>query len=333
MLRPRVLGTLEKPPFLFFGMAENAVVRRNDVRQKVKAGPWMAKPPAFLFFWVGLCVVLRASDATRLEFDFAQSDCGFVAGFADLPQNYDPAQYQLANSWQARPSNLGGAPALFISGFNHSDDLFMYWKKKITGLPPNTRVVLTMEIELASKYAEGLAGVGGPPGEGVIVKAGAVPFEPHAVVDPREGQWRMNLDKGNQSVGGADMAAIGNVAKPDDGNENYVLLLRHQHGVHSTVTTAGDGSLWLAFGTDSGFEAQTALYYTRLTVWINRADEPYLWLERDSMPGTSRLIWNQGTLRSNTTLGSDWPSVAVAKRPYTFHMQAEPRRFWRVSQP
>ena len=279
----------------------------------------MKKSFPFLFFWVAQCVALRASDATRLEFDFAQSDHGFVAGFADYPQNPD-TDYQLTNSWQARPSNLGGASALFISGVNHSDDLFMYWKKQLTGLPPNTSVVLTMEIELASKYAEGLVGTGGAPGEAVTVKAGAVPFEPQAVVDPRAGEWRMNLDKGNQAGGGANMSVIGDVAKPDDGTENYAMLLRHQHGQPITVTTASDGSLWLIFGTDSGFESQTALYYTRLSVWINRADKPHLWLERDSVPGTSRLIWNQGTLRSNTTLGSDWPSVTDVTRPYTYNI-------------
>lgn len=287
---------------------------------------------AFLFLQVVLCVALRAADANRFEFDFAQSDYGFVAGFADYPQNYDPSLYQLTNSWEARPANLGGASALFISGVNRSDDLFMYWKKRLTGLPPNTSVMLTMEIQLASKYAEGLVGVGGAPGEGVTVKAGAVPFEPQAVVG-REGWWRMNLDKGNQSNGGVNMSVIGNVAKPDDGTENYVPLLRHQHGQPFSVTTAGDGSLWLIFATDSGFEGQTALYYTRLIVWINRADEPFLWLERDSVPGTLRLIWNQGTLRSTTTLGSDWTTVPVATRPYTFSMDVEPRRFWRVSQP
>ena len=279
----------------------------------------MKKSFPFLFFWVAQCVALRASDATRLEFDFAQSDHGFVAGFADYPQNPD-TDYQLTNSWQARPSNLGGASALFISGVNHSDDLFMYWKKQLTGLPPNTSVVLTMEIELASKYAEGLVGTGGAPGEAVTVKAGAVPFEPQAVVDPRAGEWRMNLDKGNQAEGGVNMSVIGDVAKPDDGTENYAMLLRHQHGQPITVTTASDGSLWLIFGTDSGFESQTALYYTRLSVWINRADKPHLWLERDSVPGTSRLIWNQGTLRSNTTLGSDWPSVTDVTSPYTYNI-------------
>ena len=299
----------------------------------MKARFKMKKSFPLILFLVAICGALRAADATRLEFDFAQSDYGFVAGFADYPQDYDPSLYQLTNSWQARPANLGGTSALFISGVNHSDDLFMYWKKRITGLPPNTSVMLTMEIQLASKKAEGLLGVGGPPGEGVTVKAGAVPFEPQAVVDPREGWLRMNLDKGNQSVGGTNMSVIGNVAKPADGNVNYVLLMRHQHGQPLSTITASDGSLWLIFGTDSGFEGLTALYYSRLTVWINRADKPHLWLEPDTVPGTLRLIWNQGTLFSNTTLGPNWPAVNVTTRPYTHNTNTEPRRFWRVSQP
>lgn len=288
---------------------------------------------SFLLFAIMPSIALRASDAIRLDFDFAQSDHGFSAGFADYPQNGDSSQYQLTNSWQARPTNLGGSPALFISGINRSDDLFMFWKKRITGLPPNTSVILTMEIQLASKYAEGLVGVGGAPGESVTIKAGAVAFEPQALVDQREGWLRMNLDKGNQSVGGSNMSVIGNVAKPDDGTANYVLLTRHQHGQPLSSQTASDGSLWLIFGTDSGFESLTALYYSRLTVWINRADKPHLWLEPDSTLGTLRLIWNQGTLFSNTTLGPNWPAVNVTKRPYTINTNTEPRRFWRVSQP
>jgi hypothetical protein len=293
----------------------------------------MKKSFALTVFVLMHCGFMRAADATRVEFDFAHSDHGFVAGFADYPQDGDPSLYQFTASWQARPANLGGASALFISGVNRSDDLFMFWKKRIAGLPPSTPVMLTMEVQLASKYAEGLLGIGGPPGEGVTVKAGAVPFEPQAVVDRRDRWLRMNLDKGNQSVGGRDMIVIGNVAKPEDGNKNYVLLLRHQHGQPHAVTTAGDGSLWLIFGTDSGFEGQTALYYPKLTVWINRADKPHLWMEPDGVPGSLRFIWNQGTLLSNTSLGSNWPAVDVTQRPYLYNIQNESRRFWRVSQP
>ena len=268
----------------------------------------------------------------RWEFDFAASDHGFVAGFADYPsQDFEPALYDLVAGRRARPANLGGAPALFIGGSNRSDDLFMFWKKRITGLPPNTAVRLTMEIEFASKYAVGLIGIGGAPGEGVAVKAGAVPFEPQAVIDTRsDNWWRMNLDKGNQSVGGADMTVVGHVGKPDDGTENYMPLVRGQHGAALTAMTAADGSLWLIFGSDSGFEGRSELYYSRVTVWIDTAQKPALWLEPEANASSRRLIWNiDGQLQTVTDLGSTWGPVDVTKRPHV-HSANETKRFWRV---
>jgi hypothetical protein len=270
--------------------------------------------------------------AGRWEFDFAVSDHGFVAGFADYPsRDFDPALYGMVSDRRARPANLGGAPALFIGGSNRSDDLFMFWKKRITGLPPNTSMRLTMEIEFASQYAAGLIGIGGAPGEGVTVKAGAVPFEPQAFIDPQnENWWRMNLDKGNQSVGGANMSVVGNVAKPDDGTANYVLLTRGQHGAALTATTAADGSLWLIFGSDSGFEGRSELYYSRLTVWIDTVDKPSLWLESGSNPPSHRLIWNsRETLQTLTDLGAAWTPATVINRPHV-HTGSETQRFWRV---
>jgi hypothetical protein len=57
----------------------------------------MKIPLGFLFFSLLHSVASRAADATRLEFDFAQSDHGFVAGFADYPQGADPSLYNLTN--------------------------------------------------------------------------------------------------------------------------------------------------------------------------------------------------------------------------------------------
>jgi hypothetical protein len=173
-----------------------------------------------------LGIALAASAATspaqgfRHAFDFSESN----HGFADHPQDFDPALYNLVADHRPRPQNLGSAPALFIGGSNRSDDLFMFWKKQITGLPPNAAVRITMEIEFASNAATGLVGIGGAPGEGVILKAGAVPFEPSTLPD-RENWRRMNLDKGNQSLGGANMSVLGHIGKPDDGTQNHALLI------------------------------------------------------------------------------------------------------------
>ncbi|MFM8232282.1 MAG: hypothetical protein ACKOAL_13795, partial [Chthoniobacterales bacterium] len=48
----------------------------------------------------------------RWDFDFAASDHGFVADFADYPsRDFDPALYDFVADRRARPANLGGAPA------------------------------------------------------------------------------------------------------------------------------------------------------------------------------------------------------------------------------
>ena len=201
--------------------------------------------------------------SVSLTYDFAESDHGFNAGFADLPKDYVPEQYDLFSGRQALSANLGSGQALFISGTNRSDDLWMYWKKKVTGLVPNALYDVSIDIELASKYSEGLVGVGGAPGEGVTVKLGATSIEPLAIVD-KDGWLRMNIDKGNQSNGGANLAAVGDVAKPEDGTNNYALLHRSNRLANVTAKADASGSLWLAVGTDSGFEGKTELYYTKL---------------------------------------------------------------------
>jgi cyclophilin family peptidyl-prolyl cis-trans isomerase len=203
-------------------------------------------------------------DSVVRSFDFALGRHGFVAGFADLPANYDPGLYALTAGHVPRPVNLGGAKALFLSGANRSDDLWMFWKKKITGLIPGATYEVVIDLELASKYAVGLMGIGGPPGEGVTVKLGASTVEPKLATDG-SGWLRLNLDKGNQSVGGKNVIASGHIAKPEDGNENYVPVDRNNRAAAQKVRAARDGSLWLIAGTDSGFEGTTAVYFTKLT--------------------------------------------------------------------
>ncbi len=209
-------------------------------------------------------VVALPSETVVVNCDFSTGWNGFSAGFADLPAKYDPLQYNLIGDIRALPANLGGGDAMFLSGENHSDDLWMYAKKKITGLKPNTIYKLTMDLELASNVPEGLVGVGGSPGEGVFVKVGGSTIEPREVTDSL-GCLRMNVDKGQQATGGTAAKMVGNIAKIGDATDQYARIYRDNRSSTQEVTSSADGSLWVFFGTDSGFEAATSLYYTRLT--------------------------------------------------------------------
>jgi len=100
----------------------------------------------------------------------------------------------------------------------------------------------------------------------VFFKIGATSIEPATALDG-QGYLRMNIDKGNQSVGGADMKVVGNIgnALPCVGSsgpyQSKTLTLND-----FTMTSAADGTLWLIVGIDSGFEGITTLYYDRIAV-------------------------------------------------------------------
>ena len=212
---------------------------------------------------------------TVREFDFSSGDQGFTSGFADLPADYDPEFYNLVADHQNLPAELGVGKGLFISGINHSDDLWMFWKKKLTGLQPNTEYQVVLDIEMASNAAPGLVGVGGAPGESVYVKAGASQAEPLVAPDS-EGQLRLTVDKGNQSTSGSAAAVLGNVVKENDSSDQYAIVHRNNRSIQQSATTSADGSLWIFFGTDSGFESTTALYYTHAAAVLTPKAKPSL---------------------------------------------------------
>ena len=120
-----------------------------------------------------------------------------MAGFADYPVGQDDF-YELVSDYRTLEAPLStDENALYISGNNHSDDLWMYYKGRVAGLDANRRYSVRFEVEIATRVPNGCFGVGGAPGEGVTVKAGASDVEPESVVEGFD--WRMNVDKGNQT--------------------------------------------------------------------------------------------------------------------------------------
>ena len=147
-----------------------------------------------------------------------------------------------------------------ISGNNHSDDLFMYVKKKIGGLEANTSYKVDMEVQFATNVPDGMLGVGGSPGESVYMKAGATSIEPEREVDNLD-WYRMNIDKANQAQSGDDMMVLGDFSN-DTNEENYVLKTVNSLS-EFTVITYNNGEAWLIVGSDSGFESITTVHYNR----------------------------------------------------------------------
>lgn len=166
----------------------------------------------------------------------------------ELPENLDPSR-----------------KALFISGNNHSDDLFMFLKRQITGLEPDTTYLVDFEIEIASEAGKDCSGIGGSPA--IPLKAGASIIEPVAEPDST-GFLMMNIDKGNQNEGGADAQVLGDIGVDTDCADPVFQInkIENQPDGLFEITTDEAASVWVIVGTDSGFEGITNLFYTGIKV-------------------------------------------------------------------
>jgi hypothetical protein len=195
---------------------------------------------------------------------------GWQAGFSDYPVGQEAA-WELESGIRALPPDLGGNKGFLLSGNNHSDDLFMFLKRKLgaaQGLKKNTTYLARFEIVFGSNAPTGCAGIGGSAGDSVHLKAGASTIEPRPVVGA-EG-YRMNIDKGNQALTGRNASNVGTIANGEDclaaGDDPKYRSVQKTHVHTARVKTDVQGNLWVIVGTDSGFEGTTSIYYQSISV-------------------------------------------------------------------
>ena len=208
-------------------------------------------------------------DPVTVEFDFDSDNAGWTAGFVDyLEEQADAVEFEAGP--RALPAPLSPASGLFHSGMNISDDLFMYFTKRVDGLEPDTDYIASFELEIATSYGEDCTfGVGA----GVYVKTGASAIEPSAVVE-NDGMVRLNIDKGNQQNDGTNALLIGDIRNGLHGCSDEVPYDRETVEESSktlTIRSDGEGQIWLLFGSESAFESPHEVYYTKLVVEFSPA--------------------------------------------------------------
>ncbi len=234
-------------------------------------------PKTRIFIIVLLCCIAACNlrdenyyGVFSISFNFTESAMGWTGDFADYPKN-DSVFYELLFKHDTLPANLnpnGNRKALILSGKNHSDDLFMFIKRKISGLKPNTRYNVLFNIQLASDAPTEAVGIGGAPGESVFLKAGLTTTEPVKVLD-EDDYYRMNIDKGNQAEGGSDMMVLGHIGVARNTTQ-YTLIYRNNSSANPFLfTTDASGDAWITIGTDSGFEGKTTLFYVSVDILFN----------------------------------------------------------------
>lgn len=194
--------------------------------------------------------------------NFSQDVSSWTGGIADYSAETTPDDVIRAQGPLPAPLNGSG---FRISGTNESDDLFIYIKRQISGLQPGQLYDIEFQVNIVSGEATGCVGVGGSPGDSVWVHAGATSFEPQTIL--QMGDFRVNIDRGNQSMGGIQGVVLGTIAnsKTDCSQNIFEAKLLATHLPH-TVTADGAGRVWIHVGMDSGFEAYSEIYLQSMNV-------------------------------------------------------------------
>ena len=248
---------------------------KDGKETSVKRIVWMAAVGVVMFLINGCgggasSSSYGADGSISRDYRFSASTEGWQGGFADYPVG-EEAAYELRFAYTRLPAPLDESEgALLLSGVNHSDDLFMYVKRPIFGLDANRTYEVHMRVTFASNVPDGSVGIGGSPGEGVTIKAGASGYEPKAVAD-ESGRYRMNIDKGNQSTGGTQMIVVGDFSNDTDLAQYALKTVATPRPVD--VTADDNGTVWLIVGADSGFEGKTTLYIDRIEATLAPVSE------------------------------------------------------------
>lgn len=197
------------------------------------------------------------------EYHFEESDFDwepFFTGY-NVGQSDD---MELTSDHRALPEPLDtDQKSLYISGVNHSDDVKMLFRKQVEGLEPNTSYELQATVRFATNAPAGCPGIGGPIGDAVRVITSASSEMPQKFDE--DGYYRLNLQYDlNDPQEWYQNRIIGDIGNTRDCEEEYMYEMKevNSESVHDIVQTDEQGRAWLMFGTRSGFEGQTSLYYT-----------------------------------------------------------------------
>lgn len=208
-------------------------------------------------------IVEPITGVTAVATNFNEGTDGWVADYTDYTEDV-AGTVRFQSGLRPLPTPLNtDRKAFFLSSNNPSDDVFMFLKRRITGLRVNTEYKLTAKLQVASKYPNNVPGIGGAPGQALYLKVGASLTEPKSVLT--DDGYRLNVDKGNQVQTGKATVLLGDASNDSD-SIAYKLVDRTNDKQPLSIKTDATGELWLFFGTDSGYEGQTDLYYTRVAV-------------------------------------------------------------------
>lgn len=228
-----------------------------------------------LLLFVTASLAAACSDSTdgstsiTVDYDLTlESLANWSSGSAD----YDPDQeavMEIVAEKRALPPPFASSSAFYHAGTNLSDDLWMYFARRVDGFIPNQVYQVRFEVHFATDFHFGCIGTG----DLVLIKAGAAEVEP--VRELQGDRWRMNVDKGIQLDVGPDAVLLGNIQNGLPGCPAEPEFAQTTSGASAgtvEVTADQNGGFWVFFGTESAFETRHEIYFTRFSIQVRPED-------------------------------------------------------------
>lgn len=196
--------------------------------------------------------------------DFATGTGGWLTDSADYTPETAPDDVQAESRPLPEPfSGLG----LYLAGTNRSDDLFIYARTKVSGLTAGATYRARFQVDFLSTVPAGCVGVGGAPGESVWITAGTSQSEPQTVLE--NGEYRVNIPRGNQSSGGTAGEVLGNIANSIADCAAFEWRAKQLSSATPAplqLTADSRGEAWILVGMDSGFEAFSQVFLRKVQI-------------------------------------------------------------------
>jgi hypothetical protein len=213
------------------------------------------------------CVSVGDTHTTQtFNFDFNVVREGWVSGAADYPES-QAAAVAAFGAVQPLPAPLVTTQnALYLRGTNVGGDLFLFQKRRFTGLGSLVTYSITLQVEFATSYQ---AGCTTGPAAVTLLKAGLSLLEPLAVTDA-QGVVRMNIDKGGAATAG-DFIQLGDIRNSLSGcpaTGTFGLRTTALRTQTTNLITDSDGGFWVFIGTQSGFVGQHEIYITGMKLVV-----------------------------------------------------------------
>lgn len=215
------------------------------------------------------------SEVSTLErnFDFNTSPHGWEAFFTNYPAEWRD-KMELTSGHRPLPdsSELSGS-GLFTSAVNASDDVKMLFRRQVKGLQPNATYRARFTVRFATSAPSGCPGVGGSPGEAVKVIAAASTVRPEPFIDEEpEDYYRLNIQHQNDPQEWHENTILGHIGNSQGCKEESAFEMKElkSNETHDVVTADENGKAWLLFGTRSGFEGKTSIFFTRFQAKLHR---------------------------------------------------------------